>query len=132
MPFYLVKARLRHFDIQSVPSFNFGDSLVPHIQRQDVNPTVEDFSSYTNGNFPACSFRATINNFSNQFLFYFQQLHDPRAHTLNLSLFLSSPCVHKYKNFARGPPFQTYKFPWTPLVFVPTCEIFFRNFLENG
>ena len=49
-----------------------------------------------------------------------------------LSLSLTPPSVYKYKNFVRGPLFQTYKFPWTLLVFVPTCEIFFKDFLENG
>ena len=49
----------------------------------------EDFSWYTSEKFPACSFHATINSLSNQFIFYFQQLHDPKAHTLNLSLSLS-------------------------------------------
>ena len=91
MPFYLPKARLQRFGIQSVPSFNFSHSLIPYIQQQDVNPTAADFSWYTSGKSPACSFRATINSLSNQFFFYFQQLHDPRAHTLNLSLSLSLP-----------------------------------------
>ena len=75
----------------------------------------DDFFWYTSGKFPICSFRATINSLSNQFFCYFQQLHDPRAHTLNLSLPLSlsltSPYVYKYKNFVQGPPFQTCKFP---------------------
>ena len=74
-----------------MPSFNFGVSLVPHVQRQDVNPTAKDFAWYTSGKFPARSFRATINNLSNQFLLYFQQLHDPKAHILNLSLSLTLP-----------------------------------------
>ena len=131
-PFYLPKARLWCFGIQSAPSFNFGDYLVPHVQRHDGNLIVEDFSWYTSGKSPACSFRATINSLSNQFFFYFQQLHDPRAHTLNsLSLSLTPSCVYRYKNFVWGPSFQTYKFPWTPLVFIPTCEIFFKDFLEN-
>ena len=94
MPFYLPKARLKRFGIQSVPSFNFGDSLIPYVQQQDVNPTTKDFSWYTSGKSPACSFRATINSLSNQLFFYFQQLHDPRAHTLNLSLSLSLSLFH--------------------------------------
>ena len=55
----------------------------------------EDFPWYTNGKFTARSFCATINNLSNQFLLYFQQLHDPRDHILNLSLSLSLslPCA---------------------------------------
>ena len=79
------------FSAQSVPSFNFGNSFVPHVQRQDGNLTVVDFSWNTSGKSPACNFRAIINSLSNQFFCYFQQLHDPRAHTLNLSLFLSLP-----------------------------------------
>ena len=89
--FYLPKARLWCFSAQSVPSFNFGDSLVPHVQRHDGNLTVVDFSWNTSRKSPACNFCAIINSLSNQFFCYFQQLHDPRAHTLNLSLFLSLP-----------------------------------------
>ena len=43
------------------------------------------------GKFLACSFHAIINNLLNQSLFYFQQLPDPRAHTMNLSVSLSLP-----------------------------------------
>ena len=111
-PFYIPKARLWRFIVQSVPSINFGNSLVPHVQRQDGNLMVEDFSWYTSGKSAACNFRAVINSHLNQFFFYFQQLHDPRAHTSNLSLSLSLTfsCVYKYKNFVRGPHFQICKF----------------------
>ena len=72
----------------------------------------EDFSWYASGKFPAYSFRVIINSLSNQFLLYFQQLLDPRAHTLNLTLSLSHfPCIYKYKKFVQGPPFRTCKFP---------------------
>ena len=27
---------------------------------------------------------------------------------------------------------ELLQFPWTPSVFIPTCEIFFKDFLENG
>ena len=65
-PFYLPKARLWCFSTQSAPLFNFDDSLVPHIQRQDGNLMVKGFSWYTSGKSPARNFRAAINNLSNQ------------------------------------------------------------------
>ena len=133
MPFCLPKAHLWHFSAQSVPTFNFSNSLVPHVQWQDGNPTVEEFPRYMSGKFPACSFHATINRLSNQSFFTFNSyMILELIHWTCLSLSLIPPCVYKYKNSVRGPPFQTCKFPWTPLVFIPTCEIFFTDLLENG
>ena len=68
---YSPKARLWRFSDQSVLSFNFGNSLVPHVQRSDENQTVGRPSWNMSGKTPAHNFCATINNFSNQFLFNF-------------------------------------------------------------
>ena len=133
--FYLPKARLWRFSAQSTPSFNFGDSLVPHVQRQDGNLTVEEFSWYTSGKSPIRNFHATINNLSNQFFFYLQQLYDSRAHILNLSLSLSlshSPVRLQIQKPCPMTTFQTCKFPWTHFSFYFDLRNFFKDFLENG
>ena len=69
--FYLPKARPWRFSAQSVPLFNFGDSLVPHVQRQDGNLTMDGFSWYTSGKSLVRNFRAIINMLSNKFFFTF-------------------------------------------------------------
>ena len=69
--FYLSKERFLCFSIQSVSLFNFGNSLVPHVQRQDENLTVDGFSWYTNRKSPAYNFHALINKLSNQSFFTF-------------------------------------------------------------
>ena len=61
--------RLRRFSDQGVPSFNFGNSLVSHVQRLDENPTVNRLSWNMSGRTPAHNFCITINYLSNQFLF---------------------------------------------------------------
>ena len=90
--FYLPKARPWRFSAQSMPLFNFGDSLVPHVQHQDGNLTVDGFSWYTSGKSPARNFRAIINKLSNQFFFTFNSciILEPVHWTcLSLSLSLS-------------------------------------------
>ena len=82
--FYLPKAHPWRFSAQSVPLFNFGDSLVPHVQRQDGNLPVDGFSWYTSGKSPARNFRAL-----KSILFHLQQLHYSRTRTLNFALSLS-------------------------------------------
>ena len=57
------------FSNQGMPSFNFGNSLVSHIQWLDENPTVDRLSWNTSGWTPAYNFWITINNLSNQFIF---------------------------------------------------------------
>ena len=57
------------FSDQGMPSFNFSNSLVSHVQRLDENPTVDRLSWNTSGWTPAHNFYITINNLSNQFLF---------------------------------------------------------------
>ena len=125
-PFYLPKARLWCFSAQSTPTFNFGNFLVPHVQRQDGNPTVEEFPWYPSGKSPTCNFRATINSFSNQSFFTFNSYKILELiHWTCLSFSLTPSCVYKYKNSVRWPPFQTCKFPWTHLSFYFNL----RNFL---
>ena len=57
------------FSNQGVPSFNFGNSFVSHVQWLDENPTVDRLSWNTNGQTPVHNFCITINNLSNRFLF---------------------------------------------------------------
>ena len=57
------------FSNQGVPSFNFGNSLVSHIQWLDENPMVDRLSWNMSGRTLAHNFYITINNLSNQFLF---------------------------------------------------------------
>ena len=88
--FYLPKARLWRFSVQSMPLFNFGDTLVPHVQRQDENLTVDRFSWYTSGKSPAHNLRAIINKLSNQFFFTFNSyIILELVHWIYLSLSLS-------------------------------------------
>ena len=58
-----------HFSDQGVPSFNFGNLFVSHVQWLDKNPMVDRLSWNTNGRTPAHNFCITINNLSNQFIF---------------------------------------------------------------
>ena len=57
------------FSAQSVPSFNFGNSFVPHVQRLDENPTAVELSGNLSGQIPAPNFCTTTNSLSNKFLF---------------------------------------------------------------
>ena len=57
------------FSDQGLPSFNFGNSLVSHVQRLDENPTVDRLSGNMSRRTPAHNFCITINNLSNRFLF---------------------------------------------------------------
>ena len=66
---YPPRTRPWRFSDQGVPSFNFGNSLVSHIQWLDENPTVDKLSWNTSRWTPAHNFYITINNLSNQFLF---------------------------------------------------------------
>ena len=133
MPFYLLKARSWRFGVQSVPSLNFGGSLVPHVQRQDVNPTVEDFPRFMSGNFPACNFCATINSFSNQFSF-------PTSNNYTVLEFihwtchsLSLPCTStNTKNLSEDLLFKPVSFLEPSQFSFQNLLIFLQNFLENG
>ena len=58
-----------HFSDQGVPSFNFGNSFVSHVQWLDKNPTAGRLSWNTSRRTLAQNFCITINNLSNQFIF---------------------------------------------------------------
>ena len=62
-------ARSWRFSSWGVPSFNFGNSLVSHVQRLDENLTVDRLSGNMSRRTPAHNFCITINNLSNRFLF---------------------------------------------------------------
>ena len=66
---YLPRTHPWYFSAQGVPSFNFGNSFVSHVQRLDKNPTADKLSGNLSGQIPAHNFCITINNLSNQFLF---------------------------------------------------------------
>ena len=57
------------FNAQGMPSFNFGNSFVSHVQRLDENPTAVELSGNLSGRIPAPNFCTTINSLSNKFLF---------------------------------------------------------------
>ena len=57
------------FSAQGVPSFNFDNSFVSHVQQLDENPTAVKLSGNLSGRIPAHNFCTTINSLSNQFLF---------------------------------------------------------------
>ena len=107
-------ARPWRFSDQSVPLFNFGNSLVPYVQRLDGNPTVGRLSWNMSEKTPARNFCATINNLSNQFFFTFNSriILEP-VHWTCLSLSLSLSCAStNTKTFPRTIS-QTCKSSWT-------------------
>ena len=67
------------FSAQGVPSFNFGNSFVSHVQRLDDNPTAVELSGNLSGWIPAPNFCATINSLSNQFFVTFERLRYSRT-----------------------------------------------------
>ena len=66
---YLPGTHPWRFSAQGVPSFNFGNSFVSHVQRLDKNPTADKLSWNLSERIPAHNFCITINSLSNQFLF---------------------------------------------------------------
>ena len=66
---YSLESRPWHFSDQGVPSFNFGNSFVSHVQWLDENPMVGRLPWNSSGRTPAHNFCITINNLSNQFIF---------------------------------------------------------------
>ena len=66
---YLPVTHPWHFSTQGVPSFNFGNSFVFHVQRLNKNPTAVKLSGNLSWRIPAHNFCITINSLSNQFLF---------------------------------------------------------------
>ena len=57
------------FSAQGMPSFNFGNSFVSHVQRLDENPMAVELFGNLGGRIPAPNFCTIINSLSNQFLF---------------------------------------------------------------
>ena len=66
---YLPVTHPWRFSAQGMPSFNFGNSFVSHVQRLDENPTAVELFRNLSGRIPAPNFCTTINSLSNQFLF---------------------------------------------------------------
>ena len=67
------------FSAQGMPSFNFGNSFVSHVQWLDENPTAVELFGNLSGQIPAPNFCTTINSLSNQFIFTFKWLHYSRT-----------------------------------------------------
>ena len=83
------------FSAQGMPSFNFGNSFVSHVQRLDENPTVVELFGNLGGQIPAPNFCTIINSLSNQFLF---TLNDCAILEPDISFLSLTPlCVYKYK-----------------------------------
>ena len=122
------------FSSQGMPSFNFGNSLVSHVQWLDENPTMDKLSWNMSGRTPAHNFCITINNLSNRFLFtlndcailehvywtcYFPSLSHFSAH-----LQIPKPCPRTISH--------TCKSSWTIFNFHSFfCEISLRKLLRK-
>ena len=122
------------FSSQSVPSFNFGNSLVSHVQWLDKNLIVDKLSWNTSGRIPAHNFCITINNLSNRFLFtlndfailepvywtcYFPSLSHSSTH-----LQIPKPCLMTISH--------TCKSSWTIFNFYSFfCKISLRELLRK-
>ena len=76
------------FSAQVMPSFNFGNPFVSHVQRLDDNPTAVEPSGNLSGRIPALNFCTTISSLSNRFLVTFERLRYSRTQYF-LSLFHS-------------------------------------------
>ena len=84
-----------------MPSFNFGNSFVSHVQRLDENPTAVELSGNLDRRIPALNFYNIINSLSNQFLF---TLNDCAILEPDISFLSLTPLyVYKYQNPVRGP-----------------------------
>ena len=83
---YLLVPRSWLFNVQGAPSFNFGNSLVSHVQRWDDNLTAVEPFGNLGGRIPAPNFCATISRPSNQFLVTFERLrYSKTCYFLSLS-----------------------------------------------
>ena len=83
------------FSAQGVPSFNFGNFFVSHVQRLDENPTAVELSGNLSGWIPAPNFCTTINSLSNQFLFTLNNCVILEPDTFFFLSFIPL-CVYKY------------------------------------
>ena len=87
---YLLAPRSWLFSVQGAPSFNFGNSLVSHVQRWDDNLTAVEPFGNLGGRIPASNFCATISRPSNQFLATFERLRYSRTcYSLSLSRYFA-------------------------------------------
>ena len=66
---YPLRTHPWRFNAQGMPSFNFGNSFVSHVQRLDENPMADKLFGNLSGRILAPNFCTTINSLSNQFLF---------------------------------------------------------------
>ena len=131
---YLPGTRPWRFSDQGVPSFNFGNSFVSHVQWLDENPTADKLSWNLSGRIPAYNFCITINNLSNRFLFtlnscailepvrwtcfFFSLSHSP------VHLQIQKPCPRTISH--------TCKSSWTIFNFYSYfCEIFLIELLRK-
>ena len=114
------------FGDQGVPSFNFGNSLVSHVQQLDENPTMDRLSWNSSEQTPAYNFCITINNLSNQFLFTLNDcaILEPCTEPAISFLSLTPLCIYKYQNLVRGPFLTPVSLPELSSTFIP----FLRNF----
>ena len=89
------------FSAQGVPSCNFGNSFVSHVQRLDENSTAVELPGNMSGRIPAPNFCTIINSLSNQFLFTLNNcaILEPDISFLSLTPL----CVYKYQNPDWGP-----------------------------
>ena len=110
------------FSAQGMPSFNFGNSFVSHVQRLDENPTADKLSGNLSGQIPTPNFCITINNLSNQFLFTLNDcaILEPDISFLSPTLL----CIYKYQNSVRGPFHAPVSLPKLSPTLIPFIEKF--------
>ena len=114
---YLLVTHPWRFSAPGVPSFNFGNSFVSHVQRLDENPTAVKLSGNLSGQIPAPNFCTTINSLSNQFLF---TLNDCAILEPDISFLSLTPLrVYKYQNPIRGPFHTLVSLPELSPTFIP-------------
>ena len=97
---YLLTPHSWLFSVQEALSFNFGNSLVSHVQRWDDNLTAVEPFGNLGGRIPAPNFCATISRPLNQFLVTFERLHYSRT-WYSLSLSRSFACLQIQKSCPR-------------------------------
>ena len=100
-----------------MPSFNFGNSFVSHVQRLDENPMAVKLFGNLGGRIPAPNFCTIINSLSNKFLF---TLNDFAILEPDISFLSLTPlCVYKYQNPVRGPFHTPVSLPELSLTLIP-------------
>ena len=110
------------FSAQGVPSFNFGNSFVAHVQRLDENLTAVELSGNLSGWIPAPNFCTTINSLSNQFLFTLNNcvILEPDISFISLTPL----CIYKNQNPVRGPFHAPVSLPKLSPTLIPSIEKF--------